>query len=357
MAISIDLTAGSPSSPAAPRASARRSPTAWRRPAPPSWCAGATSRRAAPHDFRACDVREPEQVDALVAGIVADHGRLDVAVNNAGGGPSAPADTASPRFTEAVIRLNLLPPINVAQAANRVMQAAGRRRLDREHHQRQRDAPVAQQRRLRRRQGRPDQPHHHAGHGVGPQGPGERLHRRPRSPPTTASSTTAARRASTAWPPPSPSAGSAPPPTSPTPCCSWPAPSQLRHRRQPRPPRRRRVARLPQRRPGLSPSGSTRTVLEAAQLRATRLGRPVTTSRPSHRRRGDANRLLVSSCATRVASGSSIDNAGLASNSIGDGAGVRLRIVNSSDVHGRHGTEPGRDEAPAGAGASCATSW
>jgi NAD(P)-dependent dehydrogenase (short-subunit alcohol dehydrogenase family) len=74
------------------------------------------------HEFRPCDVRDPEQVDAMVAAIATDHGRLDIAVNNAGGGPSAAADTASPRFSEAIIRLNLLAPLNVAQAANRVMQ-------------------------------------------------------------------------------------------------------------------------------------------------------------------------------------------------------------------------------------------
>ena len=75
-----------------------------------------------PHDFRACDVRDPEQVAALVDGITSDHGRLDVAVNNAGGSPVADAATASPRFSEAIIRLNLLAPLHVSQASNRVMQ-------------------------------------------------------------------------------------------------------------------------------------------------------------------------------------------------------------------------------------------
>jgi NAD(P)-dependent dehydrogenase (short-subunit alcohol dehydrogenase family) len=72
--------------------------------------------------FIVCDVRDPEQVDAMVARIVEDHGRVDVVVNNAGGSPSADAATASPRFSESIIRLNLLAPLHVAQAANRVMQ-------------------------------------------------------------------------------------------------------------------------------------------------------------------------------------------------------------------------------------------
>ncbi len=75
-----------------------------------------------PHEFATCDVREPDEVAAMVDHITAAHGRLDIAVNNAGGSPSAGAADASPRFTEAVIRLNLLAPLHVAQAANRVMQ-------------------------------------------------------------------------------------------------------------------------------------------------------------------------------------------------------------------------------------------
>ena len=84
---------------------------------------GRTQPTSSAHEFRACDVRDPEQVDGLIAAIVDAHGRLDIAVNNAGGSPSAPAADASPRFSEAIIRLNLLGPLNVAQAANRVMQA------------------------------------------------------------------------------------------------------------------------------------------------------------------------------------------------------------------------------------------
>jgi NAD(P)-dependent dehydrogenase (short-subunit alcohol dehydrogenase family) len=76
----------------------------------------------ASHQFLQCDVRDPASIAALAAALVDEHGRLDVAVNNAGGAPPADAATASPRFTEAIIRLNLLGPIQVAQAANQIMQ-------------------------------------------------------------------------------------------------------------------------------------------------------------------------------------------------------------------------------------------
>ena len=72
--------------------------------------------------FRAADVTDHASVNELIDGIVAERGRLDVAVNNAGGSPGTDAATASPRFSEKIIALNLTSALHVAQAANRVMQ-------------------------------------------------------------------------------------------------------------------------------------------------------------------------------------------------------------------------------------------
>ena len=72
--------------------------------------------------FVATDVRNQEEVAALVEGTVSRHGRLDVLVNNAGGSPSVPSSEASGRFFTSVVALNLVAPFLCAQAANAVMQ-------------------------------------------------------------------------------------------------------------------------------------------------------------------------------------------------------------------------------------------
>jgi NAD(P)-dependent dehydrogenase (short-subunit alcohol dehydrogenase family) len=73
-------------------------------------------------DVVTADIRDPEEITRIVGHVHDRLGRLDVVVNNAGGSPPADSGSASPRFSEAIVRLNLLAPLWVAQAANAIMQ-------------------------------------------------------------------------------------------------------------------------------------------------------------------------------------------------------------------------------------------
>jgi len=72
--------------------------------------------------FVAADVREPEEIDKVVGFTMNRFGRIDVLVNNAGGSPPADSATVSPKFSTAIITLNLVAPLVFAQRANAVMQ-------------------------------------------------------------------------------------------------------------------------------------------------------------------------------------------------------------------------------------------
>jgi NAD(P)-dependent dehydrogenase (short-subunit alcohol dehydrogenase family) len=72
--------------------------------------------------FVTADVRNPDDVDTVVAETLARFGRIDVLVNNAGGSPPADSATVSPKFSTSIIALNLVAPIVCAQRANAVMQ-------------------------------------------------------------------------------------------------------------------------------------------------------------------------------------------------------------------------------------------
>jgi citronellol/citronellal dehydrogenase len=54
-----------------------------------------------------CDIREPEQVAALVGATLAKFGKIDLLVNNAGGQFPSPAEHISPKGWDAVVRNNL----------------------------------------------------------------------------------------------------------------------------------------------------------------------------------------------------------------------------------------------------------
>jgi citronellol/citronellal dehydrogenase len=73
-----------------------------------------------------CDIREEDAVRAMVAAVLADHGRIDGLVNNAGGQFAAPLEKISAKGWDAVVRTNLTGGFLVARECyTQCMKAAG----------------------------------------------------------------------------------------------------------------------------------------------------------------------------------------------------------------------------------------
>ena len=77
-------------------------------------------------DYVHCDVGDKAQVDALVAKVLGQHGRIDVLVNNAGIFKAADFLDVSEVDFDAVLRVNLKGAFLVGQTVARAMAAAGR---------------------------------------------------------------------------------------------------------------------------------------------------------------------------------------------------------------------------------------
>jgi NAD(P)-dependent dehydrogenase (short-subunit alcohol dehydrogenase family) len=113
------------------------------------------------------DVRQPEHVEAVVNRTVERWGRIDVLINNAGASFVCPAEQISPNGFASIVAINLQGTFLYARAVARVMmtQQTGGSLIN--------IASTAGglwlglHGPLRGGQGRRDQPHPHAGHGVG----------------------------------------------------------------------------------------------------------------------------------------------------------------------------------------------
>jgi NAD(P)-dependent dehydrogenase (short-subunit alcohol dehydrogenase family) len=79
--------------------------------------AGLTEELGRPVHGRILDIRDRDSVRALMSGIVADFGALDIVVNNGGGQFFSPAEAISDKGWDAVVATNLTGTWNVTRAA------------------------------------------------------------------------------------------------------------------------------------------------------------------------------------------------------------------------------------------------
>ena len=81
---------------------------------------GRTEPEALPENvkFLAADIRDADAAQKLIDDTVSEFGGLNILVNNAGGSPASDAATASPRFADAIMGLNLMAPYYLSRASH-----------------------------------------------------------------------------------------------------------------------------------------------------------------------------------------------------------------------------------------------
>ncbi|MFI8519790.1 SDR family oxidoreductase [Streptomyces sp. NPDC085481] len=80
-------------------------------------------------DIRRLDVTDPASVEACVAGVIADHGRLDAVVNNAGAGHVGTIENESVDEVRKVMEVNFFGVVTVTKAVMPHLRATGGRLL------------------------------------------------------------------------------------------------------------------------------------------------------------------------------------------------------------------------------------
>jgi NAD(P)-dependent dehydrogenase (short-subunit alcohol dehydrogenase family) len=98
---------------------------AGRRPEPLAETVDAIRAAGGDAESAQTDVRVPDQVQALIDGVVARHGRIDALINNAAGNFIVRAEELSPNGWNAVINIVLNGSFYCARAAGKAMIAAG----------------------------------------------------------------------------------------------------------------------------------------------------------------------------------------------------------------------------------------
>jgi NAD(P)-dependent dehydrogenase (short-subunit alcohol dehydrogenase family) len=72
-----------------------------------------------------CDIRKSTECHRWVSGVMQRHGRIDVLVNNAGGGREVASELADPAVIEKIIQLNLTAAFFTSQAVYQSMSSGG----------------------------------------------------------------------------------------------------------------------------------------------------------------------------------------------------------------------------------------